>query len=147
VSAVSSYNEVANALNRFMNCFDLKDWRQMADLLENRLQIDYSDLRGGSPSEVSADEYLRTRSDALQALSTHHQLTNLDISVSGDSASAAASCMIHRRRGEKFFNSHAFYRFRLRVSGGVWRISAISQHILWNEGDRTIHAGAKGGRA
>ena len=147
MSTPSSHDQVANTLNRFMNCFDLKDWGQMAQLLEDRIQIDYADLRGGAPGEVPADEYVRKRSDALQSLSTHHQLTNLDIAVSDDTASAAASSMIHRRQGGKFFNSHAFYRFRLRLSGGAWRICAISQRILWNEGDPGIHAGARAGAA
>jgi hypothetical protein len=140
---MSEHEKIANTLNRFMNCFDLKDWRQMAELLEKTIRIDYSDLRGESPCEVSADEYVRTRSEALQALATHHQLTNLDIDVSEGSASAAASCMIHRRHGEKIFNSHAFYRFRLGVSSGAWKISAICQRILWNEGDSTIHQGSR----
>jgi len=144
---MSNHDEVANTLNRFMNCFDLKDWRLMVDLLEGTIKIDYADLRGGPPAEITADEYVRTRSEALQELATHHQLTNLDIDVSESAASAAASCMIHRRQGEKTFNSHAFYRFRLGRSSGVWRISAISQRILWNEGDSTIHKGAKRGGA
>jgi hypothetical protein len=141
---MSRHDEIANTLNRFMNCFDLKDWRLMAELLETTVRIDYSDLRGGPPAEVSADEYVRARSDALQELMTHHQLTNLDIAVSEGTASAAASCMIYRRQGEKTFNSHAFYRFRLgRSPAGGWKISAISQRILWNEGDPAIHKGAK----
>jgi SnoaL-like domain len=144
---MTSHEEVANTLNRFMNCFDLKDWRSMAELLEATIQIDYSDLRGEAPAEVTADEYVRARSEALQELSTHHQLTNLDISLSEGSASAAASCMIYRRQGAKVFDSHAFYRFRLGISDGAWRISAISQRILWNEGDSTIHKGASSGRA
>ena len=144
---MSNHDEVANTLNRFMNCFDLKDWRLMAGLLEETIDIDYADLRGGPPAEVTAAEYVRARSDALQALETHHQLTNLDIDASESAASVGASCMIHRRQGEKTFNSHAFYRFRLSRSSGVWRISAISQRILWNEGDATIHKGARRGGA
>ena len=102
-------------------------------------------MLGGAPTEVTAEDYVRARSDALQALSTHHQLTNLVIDVSEGSASAEASCMIHRRKGDKRFDSHAFYRFRLGSSNGVWRISEISQRILWNEGDATIHKGVKRG--
>jgi hypothetical protein len=144
---MSNHDEIANTLNRFMNCFDLKDWRLMAELLEGTIKIDYADLRGAPPAEVTADEYVRSRSEALQVLATHHQLTNLDIEVSESTASVAGSCMIHRRQGEKTFNSHAFYRFQLGRSAGVWKISAISQRILWNEGDSTIHKGAKRGSA
>jgi hypothetical protein len=140
---MSDRDEIANVLNRFMNCFDLKDWDLMAKLLDASILIDYSALRGEGPKEVTSDEYVRTRSEALQDLSTHHQLTNLDIAASVSSASVAASCMIHRRRGDKSFNSHAYYTFRLGKSDGVWKISAIVQRILWNEGDSTIHAGTQ----
>lgn len=118
----------------------------MTELLEATVRIDYSDLRGAAPADVTAHEYVRTRSEALQELATHHQLTNLDIRLSDRTASVAASCMIHRRQGEKFFNSHAFYQLTLGLSNGAWKISAISQRILWNEGDPSIHKGARSGR-
>jgi hypothetical protein len=139
---MSDRDEVANTLNRFMNCFDLKDWDLMSKQLDEMIHVDYSDLRGEEPKEVTSEEYVRTRSEALQDLLTHHQLTNLDIVASVSSASVKASCMIHRRLGDKEFNSHAHYRFRLSKPNGAWKISAIVQRILWNEGDSKIHAGA-----
>lgn len=147
MNAVPKRDQIENTLNRFMNCFDLKDWDSMAGLLEATIQTDYSDLRGGVPTEFASAEFVRMRSEALRDLVTHHQLTNLDIEASERSATAAASCMIYRRRGEKIFNSHAFYRFQLRACDGRWRIFAIAQRILWNEGDPTIHKGAAGARA
>jgi hypothetical protein len=44
---MSRHDEIANTLDRFMNCFDLKDWRLMAELLETTIRTDDSDLRGG----------------------------------------------------------------------------------------------------
>jgi hypothetical protein len=143
---MTNRDEIENTLARFMNCFDLKDWASMAALLEPTISVDYSDLRGDTPTDVASVDYVRARSDALQDLSTHHQLTNLEIAPADGVASVSASCMIYRRQGERFFNSHAFYRFRLAVADGAWRISAISQRILWNEGDPRIHKGAAGRR-
>ncbi|MGH7290386.1 MAG: nuclear transport factor 2 family protein, partial [Myxococcota bacterium] len=92
-------------------------------------------------------EFVRTRSEALQELATHHVLTNLEIETLDGAATVSASCLIFRSDGAKTFNSHAFYRFALIAVSGSWRISAITQRILWNEGDAAIHKGVNGGRA
>jgi len=138
---MSPRDEIQNTLSRFMNSFDLKDWASLRDLLEPTLEVDYSDLRGEPATELSADEYVRRRAEALQHLSTQHLLANLDVVTSGSSATVGASCMIHRSDGAKHFDSHAFYTFSLSMTGGSWRISAIKQRILWSEGDPTIHRG------
>ncbi len=138
---MTDHEQIANTLSRFMNCFDLKDWKLMEALLEPTMQIDYTDLRGRSPSTIGSDEYARTRSEALHELATHHVLTNLDIETHDGAASVSASCVIFRSDGTKNFNSHAFYKFALSDAGGSWRIAAITQRILWNEGDPAIHKG------
>jgi SnoaL-like domain len=74
---MSTREEIENALNRFMNSFDLKDWATMASVLEPTIRVDYSDLRGGPLEEISAAEYVNARVDALQHLSTQHLLSNI----------------------------------------------------------------------
>jgi hypothetical protein len=135
--------EIENTLNRFMNSFDLKDWALMVNLLEPIIQVDYSDLRGGPATEITAAEYANARAEALQHLSTQHLLTNCDIATSDRAASVDATCMIYRSDGAKHFNSHAFYTFSLVLRDSSWKISAIKQRILWNEGDPSIHKSVK----
>ncbi|MGH8689117.1 MAG: nuclear transport factor 2 family protein [Burkholderiales bacterium] len=140
---MTDHEQIANTLSRFMNCFDLKDWKLMEELLAPTVKVDYADLRGGPPSSISSREYAKLRSEALQELATHHVLANLDIEALDDAATVSASCLIFRSDGSKSFNSHAFYRFTLSEKDGAWRIAAITQRILWNEGDPSIHKGAK----
>ena len=139
---MSAREEIENALNRFMNSFDLKDWAVMTSLLEPIIHIDYSDFRGVPAADISAEEYVRDRAERLQHYSTQHLLTNLDIEALDGSASAGASCAVYRSDGTKHFNSHAFYNFSLTKRGDSWRIAAIKQRIFWNEGDPTLHKGA-----
>ncbi len=139
--------QIANTLSRFMNCFDLKDWKLMETLLEPIVQIDYADLRGGPETTVSSSDFVRTRSEALQELSTHHVLSNLNIRTQAGEAGVSASCVIFRSLGTKSFNSHAFYDFTLSFASGSWRIAAIRQRIFWNEGDPAIHKGVNRGPA
>ena len=144
---MSDREEIVNTLSRFMNSFDLKDWALMTELLEPSIWVDYSNLRGDPPEEVDAAKYVRLRSEVLQDLSTQHLLGNVDVVVSGESASVGASCMIWRWNGTTHFNSHAFYRFSLVRRRASWKIGAIEQRIYWSEGDPSIHKGVGRGRA
>ncbi len=145
--AMTDSEEIKNTLSRFMNSFDLKDWGLMANQLDPRVRINYAHLRGDPPSEVGAAEYVRSRSEALQDLSTQHLMANFEVVLGGESASANASCMIWRWNGTTHFNSHAFYKFSLVRRGASWKIDAIEQRILWSEGDSSIHKGVGRGCA
>jgi hypothetical protein len=144
---MSDRDEIANTLSRFVNCFDLKDWQGMEALLESTLRIDYSSLRGEPPGDVAAAAYVRSRAEALQQLSTHHLLANVEIAVADETAAASASCMIWRWNGAVRFDSHAYYVFALVKRARSWKICGIEQRIFWSEGDPAIHHGAARGRA
>lgn len=132
---------IKSVISRFMNSFDLKDWAGMAALLHDTLQLDYTDLRGEAPKEVSSAEYVASRKEALESLLTHHLISNFDVTLENNLATVTASCLIYRKRGEDVFNSHALYTFGLVSSTGGWKISDITQRILWNEGEPNLHSG------
>jgi SnoaL-like domain len=134
---------VQRTLSRFMNCFDRKEWAALAQLLAERVHVDYFDLRGEPPRTIAAGDFVEARRAALHAIDTHHLISNFDVAVHGPSADAGASCLIHRRDGAAHFTSHAMYAFRLERRSDGWVIAAIKQTILWNDGDASIHSGAK----
>lgn len=135
-------NDIASTLGRFANCFDLKDWPGLEALLSEQVDVDYSDLRG-ERSTISRADYVAQRRHALASLDTQHLLANAEIEVAGDVARCRVSGWILRRQGERRFDSHVIYLFRLGRTREGWRITAITQKVLWNEGDPGIHAGAK----
>ena len=134
-------DEVAQAISRFANSFDLKDWQSLEDLLAEHVEVDYSDLRG-ERATLPRSDYVAQRRSALDSLETHHLLSNTEIETLADSATCRASGLIQRRRGERFFDSHVIYLFRLERRSGSWCICSITQKVLWNEGDPSIHPGA-----
>jgi hypothetical protein len=133
--------EVARTINRFANSFDLKDWRSLEEILSEKLDVDYSDLRG-ERARISRRDYVAQRRASLESLDTHHLIANPEIAVAGDFATCRASGLILRRRGDRTFHSHVIYHFGLQRVSGSWRICSITQKVLWNEGDASIHAGA-----
>jgi len=136
---------VQQTLSRFMNCFDLKDWPGMTALLADPVHVDYFDLRGEPPRSVASAEFVAARRTALQAIDTHHLISNFEVDVRGAAADARASCVIFRRDGAAQFTSHAIYAFRLERRVDRWAIAAIRQTILWNDGDAAVHSGAQRG--
>jgi hypothetical protein len=136
---------VERTIASFANCFDRKDWAGLEALLAEEVELDYAALRG-EVGTVSRAAYVARRKSALDALATHHLLGNLEIAVAGDAASCRASGMIWRRHGERSFDSHVLYAFRLVRRDGAWRIAAIRQEVLWSDGDPALHSGASAGR-
>ena len=131
-------------LYKLANSFDLKDWALMKSVLAGKLTVDYSDLRGDPPKEITAREYAQARREALEALDTQHIIGNLEITVDADWASVEASSMIFPTLDGVVFNTHARYHFRVsKQKGRVWVIDRIEQTLLWNEGDPDIHSGVK----
>ena len=52
---MSAEEDIRKTIARFANSFDLKDWALMESALAEKLTVDYSDLRGESPKEITAD--------------------------------------------------------------------------------------------
>ena len=129
MSPMTDRDEIANTLSRFMNSFDLKDWESMLALLEPTLRLDYSDLRGSAPTELSASEYVKLRAEALQHLATQHLLANLDVATSDDSATVTASCLIQRSDGTR----------QLRLARPLHVRAVAEQRLVANLCDPAAH--------
>ena len=133
---------IQDLINRFANCFDLKDWRRMESCLCDSLHTDYSDLRGTPPEVISNQRFVELRRTALDAMATQHLMSNHEIEVEGDVANATVSCVIFRKNaaGERL-NTHCLYFFRMEKDDSTWKISAIRQKVLLSDGNTAIHAG------
>ncbi|HEX2878828.1 MAG TPA: nuclear transport factor 2 family protein [Polyangiaceae bacterium] len=138
-------DEIHQLISGFAKAFDAKDWQGLEALLSERVDVDYSDLRGEHTVQ-SRQDYVAKRREALAALQMRHVFTMLDVDVRGDTATCRVSGWIERRLGERFFNSDVVYRFGLERSGGAWRIRSIAQTVIRNEGDPSIHSGVKSPR-
>ncbi|GGX68779.1 nuclear transport factor 2 family protein [Saccharospirillum salsuginis] len=133
---------IVNVVNTFANAFDLKDWHGLKAVLANDIECDYTSLRGVK-DVVTREVYVGKRVLALNHLRTHHLMANHQVTVGDETATCIASAMIWRSDDDRSFNTHAVYRFGLRRGPGGWVIHAIRQEVLWNEGDASIHAGAR----
>ncbi|MEO7838749.1 MAG: nuclear transport factor 2 family protein [Anaerolineales bacterium] len=74
----------------------------------------------------------------------HHLVSNYEIHFpKTEQAVCRTSMVVWRKSDEEEFTSHCVYILQLMKQNGVWKISGITQKVLWNEGTSSIHKGAK----
>lgn len=142
--SVNNRVSIQEVVARFANSFDAKDWDGLQSCFTESIYTDYSDLRGTPPQTISAADYVKSRRESLDHLKLHHLVSNYEIDFAdSDTAICRASMIVWRKSEEEDFTSHCVYIFQLVQQSGEWRISGITQKVLWNEGASSIHKGAK----
>ena len=135
---------VQKVIAKFANSFDVKDWNGLQACLTESVFTDYSDLRGTPPKTITAVDYVKSRRESLDHLKLHHLVGNFEIDfMDANSATCRASMVVWRKSDEEEFTSHCVYIFQLVKAQEEWKISGITQKVLWNEGKASIHSGAK----
>jgi len=136
--------KIQQLIARFATSFDVKDWNGLEACLTDSLFTDYGDLRGTPPQTISASEYVRQRRESLDSLKLHHLVSNYEVDFTdSNTASCRASMVVWRKSDEEEFTSHCVYMFQLIKQNDEWKISGITQKVLWNEGTSSLHKGAK----
>jgi hypothetical protein len=136
--------DIQELIARFANSFDVKDWSGLQACLTEALYTDYADLRGTPPETLTASEYVRLRRESLDHLKLQHLVSNYEIDFTGsEKAACRASMVVWRKAEDAEFTSHCIYTFQLTKKNGEWKINGITQRVLWNEGQASLHQGAK----
>ena len=135
---------VQERIARFANMLDLKEWEAVQDCFTAMVYSDYSDLRGTPPETIPASEYVRLRRESLTPIKVHHLVSNFETDFPDENtATCRASMLIWRRTDAEEFITHCVYIFQLIRQDANWKISGVTQKVLWNDGDASIHKGAK----
>ncbi len=136
--------KIEAAIAHFATSFDIKDWDGLQSCFTESLYTDYGDLRGTPPQTVTAADYVVARRESLDHLKLHHLVSNYEIDFTDpDSATCRASMIVWRKSDTEEFTSHCVYLFQLTRQKFAWKISGITQKVLWNEGTPSVHQGAK----
>lgn len=137
-------NKIQQLIARFANNFDVKDWDGLQSCFTESLYTDYSDLRGTPPESLSASAFVHLRRESLDHLKLHHLVSNYEVDFTdSNTATCRASMVVWRKSDEEEFTSHCVYTFQVIKQDTNWKISGITQKVLWNEGTSSIHKGAK----
>ena len=142
--ALEDQLKIEAVIARFATSFDVKDWDGLQSCFTESLYTDYGDLRGTPPQTVTAANYVAGRRESLDHLKLHHLVSNYEVDFTDShSATCRASMVVWRKSDEEEFTSHCVYMFQLTKQDSDWKISGITQKVLWNEGTPSIHKGAR----
>ncbi len=142
--ALEDQLKIEAIIARFATSFDVKDWDGLRSCFTESLYTDYGDLRGTPPQIVTAADYVAGRRESLDHLKLHHLVSNYEIDFPDAShATCRASMIVWRKSETEEFTSHCVYQFQLTRQAADWKISGITQKVLWNEGIPSIHKGAR----
>jgi len=136
--------KIQELIAHFANSFDMKDWDGLQSCFTETFYSDYSDLRGTPPETISVKEYVRLRRESLEPLKIQHLVSNYEIKfLESTIATCRASMVVWRKTDKEDFITHCVYIFQLVEQDAAWKISRITQKVLWNEGTPSIFKGAK----
>ncbi len=142
--ALEDQLKIQAVIARFATSFDVKDWDGLQSCFTESLYTDYGDLRGTPPQTVTAAAYASGRRESLGHLKLHHLVSNYEIDFPDAShATCRASMIVWRKSETEEVTSHCIYLFQLTRQASDWKISSITQKVLWNEGVPSIHKGTK----
>jgi len=135
--------DVCDALYRFAEGIDLRDWDLYRSVFADELTFDYTSYRPGSGGTVAADDWVaRARRRFESLVATQHTMTNPRVRLSGDRAmctmyveawhsAAVEGQTVHCTLGGRYVND------LVRV-GEEWRIEVLRLEVRWIQGDRAI---------
>lgn len=118
------------------------DWARYVQRYAEQISVDYSSTLGDPPRPVSRDllmPYWKSLIDAFDV--TQHVVSNVVVTLSGDSASSRAYVISNHRIGSDVWSCGGIYDHGLRRAAdrdGGWQITAQRFTALFETGDRSV---------
>ena len=143
----STYREIHDLLCRFYQAFDTHDWPLLGECIADRVRTDYTSFRGTPEAVVDREHYVLLRRTALSTLRMQHNFSNLRIITNNGQIQGRCNYMIYRfapdteTHAGSYFHSFGHYIFDFELHAQGWQISGITQCLLINQGDSTLHTG------
>lgn len=131
--------EILNVVYDFGHAADELDWPRLRGLFADKVQLDYTSLNGGEPSEMLADELIAAWKSILPGFdATQHLLASPVIEAGRDEAVVRTQVTgVHRIGGgsnPRLWEVSGRYRHVLRKTGGRWTIVALTLTVSWQRG-------------
>jgi fermentation-respiration switch protein FrsA (DUF1100 family)/ketosteroid isomerase-like protein len=119
--------QVKQTIVDLINAVDAKQWQQAQSEMTANIFTDYSSLFGQPGAEVTSGELVGGWQNLLQNASTHHILSNFDISVEGNTATAYSHVYAsHVADGIDYWDVYGRYVHKLVKQQGDWKINSMT---------------------
>lgn len=126
---------IQRLLSRIGSYTDQKRWEEHRQLFTDEVSIDFGGVR---PTQtISAADLMAWGRKSYDGVKTQHMVTNQDIEIDGDTATATAyGRALHERTstGETWM-IYARYEYTLINTASGWRVSRLLMEPTWQTGN------------
>ncbi len=134
LQTISDRIEIADLLTRYAHAVDTQDWDLWKSLFTADATIDYSSVGGASGDAETVAAWLEASLAMFEM--TQHLISNLDVTINGDSASVRAMFYNPMKfaDGGPFFSTGGFYNHQLVRTDDGWKSRELVEEFMWSEG-------------
>ena len=120
--------QVKQSIVTMVNAIDNKQWDIATAQFTDKVFVDYSSLSGQPGSMTNASDLVGGWMGLLARVSTHHQLSNFDISRQNDQAEVFSHVYAsHSADGiEGYWDAYGLYHHKLHNIDGEWKITSMT---------------------
>ena len=129
--------QVQQAIIKMVNSIDSKDWNLATERFTEEVFVDYSSMTGQAGNTVKAEDLVGGWEGLLADVSTHHMLTNFDITIAGEAAEAWSHVYAsHEAEGVEYWDIYGRYQHKLQKTPEGWQINFMKLIVHGQRGNR-----------
>lgn len=135
-SDLQTVMDVQNTVIQMVNAIDKKEWDVAKSKFATDVFVDYSSMTGQAGAEMKSAALVDGWEKLLTKASTHHMLTNFDISVDGNKAKSQSHVYAsHLAEGIDYWDIFGLYLHELEKQGGEWKITSKTLIVSGQKGN------------
>ena len=132
-------DQVKQSIVTMINAIDTKQWDLATSQFADKVFVDYSSLSGQPGSLTDASDLVGGWEKLLAKVSTHHILSNFDISVQGDQAEVFSHVYAsHLADGIEYWDAYGRYHHKLSKKDNQWKITSMTLIMHGQKGNRNF---------
>lgn len=111
----------------------------LVNVFSEEVYIDYTSAFGGEPSVVKRDDLMRSWAGLLPGFDlTRHELSNLQVKINGNGATAHADITANHFLGNGFWQISGRYEYELEKANTDWSIRSLTLIAESEKGSRDV---------
>ena len=130
---------ITDVVNSMGTLADLGQYDRLQQLFSDRVTVDYTSLFPGEVQEISAEQLMTQWQSVLPGFdATQHLITNHQITIDGNEATAVAYVRATHKLGDEMWVVGGYYVDELVRTDEGWKLKAIQYNALYEEGNRAL---------
>lgn len=137
--ALLKQTAVKQSITKMVNAIDAKQWDTAKKYFATDVFVDYSSLSGQAGANMKSADLVDNWEQLLANVSTHHILSNFDITVNGEKAESYSHVYAsHEAEGIDYWDAYGRYYHKLAKQNGQWKITDMTLLMHGQKGNRNF---------